>query len=318
MTEIQGQFDVSLSLPVNVAPDFSRPGLEPCQFFIDGDRITISPLIVTEVVPLPDGDYEAPKLTEIRVWISREIDLGRRQKENLTLFPDEERMFERVLVEATRRFVTIIKHKTNQWDLDTRHPVYAYNYVYSLGDTQLGTVWPLQQGAKRMPEYAHGVIIFHTRDFMKDLNQDIWQEVAAEASRPISVPLHDELLHDAKTFRSHMRYDAEALYAAIASELMLEKACSSLLRTKEGLSDKQCDAIISKLRKPQLLERIHKLDPSLLVKDKDIKKLFKLRNEIAHGKRKPESVTGEEANEALSTAEQLKQNLTSILYFSTM
>ncbi len=318
MAEIQGQFDVSLSIPIDVAPDFLGSDLSLCKFQIEGDRVTISPLNVAEAIPYPDGDYEAPKLTEIRVWISKEIDFGRRQKECLTLSPDEERMFERVLVEATRRFVTIIKHKTNQWDLDTRHPVYAYNYVYSLGDTQLSTVWPLQQGTKRLPEYAAGTIIWHARDFQKDLTRAVWQEVAAEVLRPISVPLHDELLHDAKNFRSHMRYDASALYAAIASELMLEKACSSLLRIKGGLSDKQCEAIISKLRNPQLLELIHELDPSLLVKDKGIKKLFKLRNEIAHGKRKPESVTGEEANEALSTAEQLKQNLTSILYFSTM
>ena len=311
MAQIQGQFDVSLSIPIDVAPDFPKSGLTPCHFQIEGDMVTILPLNITEVTPYPGGDYEAPKLTEIRVWISREVDLGREQEASLTLSPDEERRFEEVLVEASRRFVTIIKYKTNQWDLDTRHPVYSYDYAYSQADVRLGTVWPMEPGTKRLPEYASGIIMLHTRDFQDELTRDIWQEVVAEVSYPASVSLHDELLYDAKTFRSHMRYDASVLYAAIASELILEKACSSLLGIKGGLNDKQCEATVSKLRKPQLLELIHELDPSLPVKDKDTKKLFRLRNKIAHGKVK--TITWQEANEALSIAEQLKQHLAGTL-----
>lgn len=314
MAEIQGQFDVSLSIPIAVAPDFLAPNLSLCQFQIDGDRVTISPLNVAEATPYPDGDYEPSKLTEIRVWIIREIDLGREQEESLTLSPDEERLFERVLVEATRRFVTIIKQKTNQWDLDTRHPIYAYDYVYSLGDKQLSTVWPLQQGTKRMPEYAHGVIIFHTRDFKKELNQEMWQEVSAEVPRSISVPLHDELLHDAKNFRSHMRYDASALYAAIAAELMLEEVCGSLLRTKRNLSNEQCEAKLKNKNKQEILNLIRELDASVSVKYEDVRKLFNLRNNIAHGK--AQTVTGQEAAEAINSAENLKQHLKDMLYTS--
>ncbi|MBM3157519.1 MAG: hypothetical protein FJ004_09595 [Chloroflexi bacterium] len=314
MAEIQGQFDVSLSIPVAVTPDFLEPNLSLCQFQIDGDRVIISPLNVAEAIPYPDGDYEPSKLTEIRVWIIREIDLGREQEDSLTLSPDEERLFERVLVEATRRFVTIIKHMTNQWDLDTRHPIYAYDYDYSLGDTQLNTVWPLQQGAKRMPEYAHGVIIFHTRDFKKELNQEMWQELANEVLRPISVPLYDELLHDAKNFRSHMRYDASALYAAIAAELMLEEACGSLLRTKGNLSNKQCAVELRNKNNQQILNLIRELDASVSVKYEDVRKLFNLRNKIAHGQAK--TVTGQEAAEAINSAENLKQHLKDMLYTS--
>jgi hypothetical protein len=263
----------------------------------------------------PDGDYEAPKLTEIRVWISKEIDLGGVQKESLTPSPDEERMFERVLVEATRRLITIIKHKTNQWDLDTRHPVRAYNCAYSRGDVRLGTVWPMECGAKRLPEYAAGMIICHASDFQKDLTRVIWQEVAAEASRPALVFFYDELLNDAKTFRSQMRYDVSALYAAIASELMLEQACEILLRTRRNLSNKQCEAKLRKLNKHQILNLIRELDASVHVKYEDVRKLFNLRNNIAHGK--AQTVTGQEAAEAISTAEQLKQHLGDRLYPST-
>ncbi len=311
MATIRGQFDVSLSIPIDVVPDFPISGLDPCHFKIEGDRITILPLSMTLVTPYPDGDYEPPKLTEIRIWISREIDLGRKQEKSLTLSTDEERRFERVLIEATRHFVTIIKHKTNQWDLDTRHPVYAYNYAYSQADERLGTAWPMEQGTKRLPEYAIGRIVLHTRDAQSELTQEMWQEVATEVSRPASVSLHDELLHDAKTFRSHMRYDASVLYTAISSELMLEKVCGSLLRTKNGLSDKQSEAKVSRLKVPQLLEQICKLDPSLPIEYENVRKLFQLRNRIAHGE--TITVTWQEANEALRTAEQLEQDIAEIL-----
>ncbi len=110
-----------------------------------------------------------------------------------------------------------------------------------------------------------------------------------------SVSLDDELLSDAKTFRSHMRYDASALYAAIASELMLEKTCGSLLRAKSGLSEKQNEAKVSKLKVPQLLKLICELDPSLPVKHEYVRKLFQLRNKITPGETL--TVTWQEANE---------------------
>jgi len=111
-----------------------------------------------------------------------------------------------------------------------------------------------------------------------------------------------------------MRYDASALYAAIASELMLEKACRILLRTKSDPSEKQSESKVSKLKVPQLLKLIYKLDPSVPVEYENVRKLFQLRNKIAHGETL--TATWREANEALSTAEQLKRDLTGILYSS--
>lgn len=312
MAKIRGQFDVSLSVPVDVAPGVTTSSLEPCHFQIGEDMVTILPLNISRVISYPEGDYEPPKLTEIRVWIIRGVDLGEEQEENLTLSPDEERRFEKVLVEASKRFVTAIKHKTNQWDLDTRHPVHAYNYQYWLDDVQLGTAWPQEPGTKRLPEYAHGTIVFRRGDFQDELSQEKWQEVVTEISRPSSVALYDELLYDSKTFRSHMRYDASALYAAIASELILERACVSLLKIKNSLSEKHSEARTSRLKVPQLLELISELDPSLPVEWENVRKLFQLRNKIAHGE--IFTVTPQEANEALGAAEQLKHDLAAILY----
>jgi hypothetical protein len=50
----------------------------------------------------------------------------------------------------------------------------------------------------------------------------------------------------------------------------------------------------------------------LPVKYDNVRTLFQLRNKIAHGETL--TVTWQEANEALSTAEQLKYNLAGILY----
>ena len=306
MTKVQGQFDVSLPVAIDAAPDLQQSSLAPCHLEIEGSNVAILPLNVTEAT-VSDGDYEAPKLTDIRVWITRQIDLdGAPEKAHLPL--DEERTFERILVKATRRFVTLVKQKTNQWDLDTRHPVYAYNYEYSLSDIPLATQWPIQKGTKRMPEYARGMITF---DLHRGLTRDNWQQVANEVSGPVSVPFHTELLNEAKVFRSHMRYDSAALYAAISVELMLEAASRKLLGEERGLSEKQCIAKVSGLNKPRLLKLIYELDPCLPVNFESVKKLFRLRNQIAHGK--TPIVAWQEAKEAIRTAEQLRQSLAQYL-----
>jgi len=306
MAKIQGRFNVSLLVPVDVVPDFPASGLDSCHFQIEGDIVTIMPLNITKAIPYPDGDYEPSRLTEIRVWINREIDLRREQEESLVLSADEEQKFEKILVKATEHFVTVIKNKTNQWDLDTRHPVHAYSFEYWLEDVQISTAWPMKPGDKRLPEYAQGGISLRPSDFQDELSQEMWQEVVAEVRRPAPPHPQDELLYDAKTFRSHMRYETSVLYAAIASELMLREACARLLKTEGGLSDRQCDLIV-KMNIPQLFELMHELNRSFLIKYEDVRNLVELRNRIAHGR--SNTATHQEANEAIGTAEHLKRSL---------
>ncbi|GEM_PF-4014685 len=309
MIKVQGQFDVSLPVAIDAAPDLQQPSLALCHLEVEGSNVTILPLNLTEAT-VSDGDYEAPKLTDIRVWITRRIEVNGTPEKAL-ISPDEERTFEKVLLEATRRFVTLVKQKTNQWDLDTRHPVYAYNYEYSLSDIPLATQWPIQKGTKRMPEYAMGSITTTAFDLCKELTADIWQQVASEASRPVSVSFYYELLSEAKVFCSHMRYDTAVLYAAFSAELMLEKVCWRLLWEKRGLSDKQCVAKASRLKIPDLLKLIHELDPSLPVNFESVRELFQLRNKIAHGK--APIVAWQKAKEAIRTAKQLRQSLSRYL-----
>jgi len=311
MAKIRGQFDVSLSVPIDVAPGITTSDLEACNFQIEENMVTILPLNITPVIPYPNGDYEPPKLTEIRVWIIMEIDLVKENGKSLAIPLDKEQRFETLLVDVSRRFVRLIKHKTNQWHLDTRHPVHAYSYKYWLDDVQLGTVWPQELGSKRLPEYAHGRILFHSDDFRGELSHETWQDVITEISQPTSVALNDELLHDAKNFRSEMRYDVSVLYAAIASEFILEKVCVSLLKLKKGLSEEQSEAKASKMRVPQLLKLMSELDPTLPLKYENVRSLFHLRNNIAHGK--ISTVLHQEANGAIRTAEQLKRDLAPFL-----
>lgn len=311
MTQVIGQFDVSLSTAVDVDPDFEGQTLAPCSCQIGKDNVTISPLSYTPMKSWPEGDYDSPQLVEIRVCISKEVDLNRDPKGGSVLSRDSESMFEKIIIEAVRRFLTIVKLKTNQWDLDTRYPIHAYSYQYSSRGKPLRTAWPLTLGSKRMPEYTEGTIVMSSKDFHEELTSDIWKEVAAEVLHPAAVPLHDELLNDAKTFRSQMRYDASALYAAISSELMLEKACVRLLQTRSSLSVKQCEALTSKLRMPQILDLIRELDPTLPLKYEDINKLFQLRNKIAHGETR--TSTWREEVKALGITEMLKNDLEHIL-----
>jgi hypothetical protein len=80
-----------------------------------------------------------------------------------------------------------------------------------------------------------------------------------------------------------MRYDLAVLYSAIASELMLEKACQSILNTKHVLNEDQCETIIEKLRIPELFKLLHQLDPGFPINYRDVEEFFKLHNKIAHG-----------------------------------
>lgn len=311
MVEIQGHFDVSLPIPIHVAADLLGTDLAPCQFEIDGDRVTMFPLRATETTVDRAGDYEGPEVAKIRVRIRKDIALVRGQSERPKLSPDQKRAFESTLVEATRRLVTILKHKTGQWNLDTRHPIYAYSAAYSWGGQPLGTDWPTEQGAKHLPEYAHGTIVWNPRDLYGEVTPELWQEAIAAISRPVSVPFYDELLDDAKTFRSHIRYDAAALYAAIASELMLERACMNLLRNIEGLSVRQCQKKAGNLSGRKLVKLIRKMDTGLLAGQDEVSKLFNLRDKIAHGE--VCTVTWRKANWAIDAAEALRSRLVNVL-----
>jgi len=308
MAEITGRFDVDLSKGISVSPDFGSSGIPVCECEINRSRIKIEPLKITEAIFYPDGEYESPRLTGIRVSIMRNVDIN---VDKLELPHNEQQVFESVLVEATRRFIALVKHKTNQWDLDTRHPVYAYSYEFSCGNAPLQRPWPLEEGTKRLPEYATGTILTRTADAYDELSRDVWTSVVNGMVAPPSFPLYDELLADAKMYRFQMQYDSSVLFAAIATELMLEKTCQIILRTRHDMTDEQAEAMTNKLNIPGTLDLVHKLAPTLPLDYDNIRELFQLRNKIVHGQ--SQNVAWQKASEAVNVAEHVREALSTIL-----
>jgi len=309
MEDITGRFEVTLSTPVDLSPDFPSSGVPACHLEIDGSRITIVPLKMTETVDYGDGDYESPQLTEIEVTIVKEAAVEGGGEPRLPR--DEESKFESVLVDATRRFVTLAKHKTSQWDLDVRHPVHAYSSEYSRQGTPLSTSWPNREGTRSMPRYFVGTLIRNTREAYEELSSKTWDEIVETISTYSTPPYYDELVADSISFRLRSRYDSSVLYGAIAAELMLERACHILLRTDHNLSEDQCETITKRMNNPAKLDLLGKLAPDVRVDGKAVTKLFELRNKIAHGR--SVDISWEDAVGSASTVEHIKRVLSSVL-----
>ena len=306
---ITGEFDASLSIPIDISPIFDSSLLVPCQLTIDKCQITISPLEKTEVHQYENGEYDSATLKSLRVIIDKEFSLESPPK---SISSKDEQEYEYILISATRRLITIIKNKTNQWNLDTRHPIHAYSSKYRTGNNTINISFPIQPDTLKLPEYAHVTTSLSPSDFYSELSTDIWREAADEILKPISIPFYDELLDDAKLFRHQLRYDASVLYAAFAAELMLEQACTTLIENNSSLTKEQCYTIIKNIRTNQLMNTLSKLAPELSLNSTELKKLFNLRDKIAHGKQNT-IVTPQQAQLALATAKQLKTALSSYI-----
>ena len=112
----------------------------------------------------------------------------------------------------------------------------------------------------------------------------MWETIQAEVDSPVELSLHEELIHDAVVYRSEMRYQLAALFAAIAVEVMLRRTYSVLLRHQGKLRDKQIDRKVEDARFKSLLGCIKDLDSSILILDEEIAPVVAERNSIAHGK----------------------------------
>ena len=309
MQKVIGQFDVTLPVAISVGTELLNATPNPCTFQIQDSEISISPLEYTEAVYYEEHDeWELPRLTEIRVWITRPTPVQTDDQGCHRLSGDSEADFERELVEATRRVVSAVKQRIGQWDVDTRHPVYSYSYRYFYADISVSTDWPLASRSKAMPEYAKGMITFQTHG---EVTGEVWQQVIDDTKSPVNLPFYDELLYDAMTLRMSMRYDAAVLYAAIAVELMLETACGLLLKTNDNLDEGQIDVKLRGRKIPALVKMIRRLEPSLGIDESGIRRTAKLRNKIAHGE--PCTVTPDDMSTALKTAHSLRRDLAAIL-----
>ena len=287
MTKLTGEFTATVPSPIVTAPDILNlmnqhrsPSLTLC---IDKSEILVQIGEQTEAILDEDGyAVSLPRIRSFKVWITRDVSLDSDSDGREIVSMSDERKFEDMLVEAIRRVVSAIKQRTRQPSIDTRHPVHTYGYKYHRTDETVDTMFLLQEGTHRIPEYAFGVISFDKP--CGELDENMWENIRTEVVSPVEISLYDELLHDAVTLRSSMQYQLATLSAAIATELMLAEICSRLLERQGNLQETQIQVLLSRRRPNDLVRLINEFDPDILISHKEIQSVFEERNKIAHGK----------------------------------
>ena len=312
--KVTGEFEVTFRTPIDVSFDFDETKVQSLQFVIDGSTIVIHPLKLSP--PVIDDEYgpiESPAIEKIRIWITKDVPSlnGLSSKQ---LSTQERERFEPIIIEATRRFVTAVKARTRQCNLDHRHPVRCYTSKYSLKDERL-TAEFLDEKVNIIPkEDVAGLIIWVASELEGELTEGIWEEVAVAVRQPVNLNHYDEAILDAKTFRTNLRYDTAILYAAFASETILKELGAIILKSKVGMGENQIDKLFRNMNIPsiiELIESLHGLELPRFGKHK-LEKLFEFRNTIVHKKRVSGTGTRTEAtdaNGAVIVAEELRELL---------
>ena len=149
-------------------------------------------------------------------------------------------------------------------------------------DQPVATQFPVGEGFHRMPAYTRGAFAFAIPS--QELDTGMWEGLQTEVASPVEIPLYDEFLHDAVTFRADMNYRMAALSAAISMELMLAKICTALLVREGNLRDSQIQELLKRRRPGDLVGIILAVDPETPISDKEIQTVAEERNRIAHGR----------------------------------
>ena len=308
MPKVTGEFEITLRTPICISFDFDVNKVADLHLEVDVNNVLVRPLEPRPHVADEEGDLiEPPALERICIWITKDIPglVGTTPKQ----LPSEERKrFEPIIIEATRRFVKAIAAKTGNWELDYRQPVDCYTSKYFLQDEKLPAEF-LQEGTRLIPkESAEGLIVWRTGEFIGDLTEDIWKEVAADIQEPVKLNHYDEAIFDAMRFRRQLRYGTAVLYAAFAAETML-KEISIVLLGRRSLTIEQIGIFLDHAKTPSLVKLIETFSEVALPRfgKHKLEKLFEIRNAIAH--KMKTAATGSEASSAIRVALELKELL---------
>ncbi len=299
MVRLVGIFNVTLPVPIVVEPGDRIEKLEGHKFMVEGSEVELGVRTIEDPV-VEDGSLVEPaKLKEISVLIRRDAQLTTGAHGEELIPKEEEEKFELVLIEATRRFVTAVKKRIRQWDLDTRHPVDAYDFKYFREGRVVAT---LEEGYKIVPKSASAAI--WSRWASKgELSTEVWSE--PNLVKPESIPLYQELLYDALNFRHNRRFDAAVLFSAMAAELILEEARRNLLKSNGLLTDEQRKKLSESKGNPARVKALKTVEPN--IDDEKLVKLFRQRNDIVH--RGKTAFTAEEAWDSIRTVHSLMETL---------
>ena len=294
MPRVTGEFSVTLATPIIAVQEVvemlcshNRP--DAIELNVNASDVMAS---LGETTPLEEDDYgnpvELPRIASLSVWITRDVRTRYDANGREILLTDEEELYEEILVESSRRITSAIKDEIGQSGINTRHPIRSYSSRYHREDRQIGTAFAWPRRSFRIPKYAYGSFFF--TDSVSDnlgkpgaLDLGIWNSVQSKVHIPFKLPAYDELIHDAAVYRSEARYQLAALSSSIAVELMLKEICRKLIRRQGNLHDEQIDAILSDRRVPSLVYLIRSLSSNLNFTGKEIQRVTRIRNQIAHG-----------------------------------
>ena len=287
MTKVIGEFTASVPAPIVVGPimlNLMNQRRSPSVNLRIGESDVLVHLDEqTEAIWDEQGYADAlPRIRSFKVWITRVVSLSSDSEGRVILSMEDEREFEEVLVEALKRVVSAIKVRTGQSSIDTRHPVHSYGYRYFSDDQPVATRFPIGEGFHRMPAYARGTIAFAS--LFQELDTGMWESLQTEVASPVEIPLYDELLHDAVTYRTDMNYQMAALSATMSMELLLAKICATLLAREGNLRASQIQELLNGRRPRDLVASIIAVDPDTPISHKEIQTVTGERNRIAHGK----------------------------------
>ncbi|MYA61261.1 MAG: hypothetical protein F4X94_01610 [Dehalococcoidia bacterium] len=207
MTKLTGEFTATLPSPIVTAPDILNlmnqhraPSLTLC---IDKSEILVLIEEQTDAIFDEYGDViELPQIKSFKVWLTRDVCLDSDSEGCGIVSTNDERRFEDMLVEAMGRVVSAIKKRTGQPSIDTRHPVHSYSYKYHRADETVNTMFLLQEGNHRMPEYAWRAISFDS--LCGELDENMWEAIQTDVASPVEIPLYDEFLHHATMLQYSM------------------------------------------------------------------------------------------------------------------
>ena len=288
--EVTGQFNAIVPVPISVSTDIinslNRHGSPPGQlaFSISASKVEVS--LGDQTEPAFPEDGEMPQIKSFLVRITRHVAVQTDAAELETLSRDDEAKFEEIFIKAVKRVVSAIKKRTEQSSIDTRRPVRAYCYKYHRDDgAVVNTEFPLGPESSRTPGYVvDGLPGMRTHiKCSKELNKAMWDDLKGEVNASDKLPLHDELIYDAKALQGSMRYEQAALSAAIAVELMLGEIFSILLRRAGSLRDTEIKTRLAREDFHSLPRTIKKLDPRTPICIEEIDSVREERNAIAHG-----------------------------------
>lgn len=308
MPKVIGLFEITLRTPICISFDFDINKVADLHLEVDGNNVLVRPLKPIPYFTDDEGTIiEPPELEKICIWITKDIPgvSGTTLKQMLS---KEQERFEPIIIEATSRFVKAIVERTGNWTLDYRQPVSCYTSKYYLQGGELPAEFPHESTRLIPKESAEGLIVWLTGEFISDLTQDIWKEVATDIREPVKLNHYDEAIFDAMRFRRQLRYDTAVLYAAFAAETIL-KEMSIVLLSRKSLTIEQIEIFLNHAKTPSLVKFIETFSEVALPKfgKQKLEKLFEIRNAIAH--KKKTSSTGSEASSAIRVAKELKKLL---------